>query len=863
MSIDEYQLLKSKKGNLEVIPLQAEDAESGRPVALKSKDGTLAVSDVTLPVAFVTSILAGESLSGAVDFGSWNHLGLAPVSPWDSAVISLAVGMEEDGDFWPLVDTEGDEITITLTEGSAIGLPADVASALAPWRYVKFRSGTAASPIVQSGAEAAVTVTVAGEGEGAKKLTFTSGVGGVASNDLSVRIEVAEDDTLAADADGNEIIVKLANATANSNTAAHIEGVVRALAAVGEIDVSGMTVAANTAYTNAPVSGATVGEPAECVLDFGDDKTLTINSGVAGSVFNDLSVSVDNAADDNLDVNESDGVITISLALVTASKNSASAIESAIQALSVSGVDMTNFTVSESTEYAAARPAGVKASKIFTFDTGKTLTVASGVVGEESDAVSFEFEVAVDDNLAVSKDSNLVTVKLANATDSKNSAANIQTAVQNLATVGDIDVSAMTVTGSAGYNSAPVTGASVGDTAECELDFGDSKKLTINSGVAGSIYNDLSFEVEVAANDTLAVSEDAGVVTIKLANATATNNEASDIQTLVQGLSVSGVDMTHFTVTGSTEYDADEPDGTSLGDVAECELDFGNDRVLTVTPGFSGSIYNDLSFTVETAVDDNLDVNESEGVITISLANTTNTKNTAALIEAELQGLSVSGVNMLGFTVAESAEYIADRPAGAKASKIFETETDKTLTITSGVFGAESNAIKFTFGVNDDPTDHDELDVSESAGVITILLADTTPAKNAAANIKTAIQTLAKVAGVDVSAMTVVGNDAYNTTPSVALDSTFTAVALEGGRVAVEDGVIEEVPLTGGDDFVIDAVSMTGGDEFVVDGQLAGGAYPIVEGTIEEIPMEGGDEFVVDGQFSGGGNTFIRGILKR
>ena len=59
------QLLKSKKGNLEVTPLQADDAESGRLVALKSKDGTLAVSDVTLPVAFVTSILPG------IAFGPW------------------------------------------------------------------------------------------------------------------------------------------------------------------------------------------------------------------------------------------------------------------------------------------------------------------------------------------------------------------------------------------------------------------------------------------------------------------------------------------------------------------------------------------------------------------------------------------------------------------------------------------------------------------------------------------------------------------------------------------------------------------------------------------------------------------------
>ena len=48
MSIDEYQLLKSKKGNLEIIPLQAEDATSGRPVALKSKNGALQVDLVEM-----------------------------------------------------------------------------------------------------------------------------------------------------------------------------------------------------------------------------------------------------------------------------------------------------------------------------------------------------------------------------------------------------------------------------------------------------------------------------------------------------------------------------------------------------------------------------------------------------------------------------------------------------------------------------------------------------------------------------------------------------------------------------------------------------------------------------------------------
>ena len=91
------------------------------------------------------------------------------------------------------------------------------------------------------------------------------------------------------------------------------------------------------------------------------------------------------------------------------------------------------------------------------------------------------------------------------------------------------------------------------------LDFGDSKTLTISSVLPGSWYNDLSFAADTAADDTLAVAESEGVITISLADTTGTNNEAADIQTLVQALTVTGYDMTAFTVTGSTEYNAAEP----------------------------------------------------------------------------------------------------------------------------------------------------------------------------------------------------------------------------------------------------------------------------------------------------------------
>lgn len=49
MAIEEYILLRSTKGNKEIIPLQAEDSVTGMPVAIKTTGGALAVSDETMP----------------------------------------------------------------------------------------------------------------------------------------------------------------------------------------------------------------------------------------------------------------------------------------------------------------------------------------------------------------------------------------------------------------------------------------------------------------------------------------------------------------------------------------------------------------------------------------------------------------------------------------------------------------------------------------------------------------------------------------------------------------------------------------------------------------------------------------------
>ena len=96
----------------------------------------------------------------------------------------------------------------------------------------------------------------------------------------------------------------------------------------------------------------------------------------------------------------------------------------------------------------------------------------------------------------------------------------------------------------------------------------------------GSWYNALSFAVETAEGDVLAVAHDDGVITISLANETGTNNEASDIQTLVQALTVAGLDMTAFTVTGSTAYNAAEP---VEADVAAEQMSGGAETIVSGT----------------------------------------------------------------------------------------------------------------------------------------------------------------------------------------------------------------------------------------------------------------------------------------
>lgn len=248
-------------------------------------------------------------------------------------------------------DILGTPIALTATASKATGIKEYIAplSGLGFIRLVSVAVADGTTLTGQVGTKGSVVLTP----EATKTLTFASGVGGAASNGITITLEVAQDDTLAVSVSGKAILIKLANKTASKNAAAAIQTAIRALTITG-ITMTGFTVVANAAYTSAPVTGASVGTPSSVVLTTETGKTLTIGSGLAGSLYNDLSFAVATAADDNLAVAEADGTITISLANGTASKNTAANIQTAIRALTVSGYDMTAFAVTANAAYTAA-----------------------------------------------------------------------------------------------------------------------------------------------------------------------------------------------------------------------------------------------------------------------------------------------------------------------------------------------------------------------------------------------------------------------------------------------------------------------------------------------------------------------------
>lgn len=93
------------------------------------------------------TIAAGQALSPALDTGGLVLGGVLIPSTWTAALLTFQVS--PDGtNFMDLYDDQGNEVQLTAGASRGIGNDA-IALALGSWRWIKLRSGTTASPVVQ------------------------------------------------------------------------------------------------------------------------------------------------------------------------------------------------------------------------------------------------------------------------------------------------------------------------------------------------------------------------------------------------------------------------------------------------------------------------------------------------------------------------------------------------------------------------------------------------------------------------------------------------------------------------------------------------------------------------------------------
>lgn len=103
-----------------------------------------------------TNIPANEALSGMVDLGNSTVVGfeLPETFPTTTLTFQAKAKVSEEGtgdvsleDWDNVYDDTGTELSVTVAQGRCVGLKSDKASVLAPFRFIRLRSGTSATPV--------------------------------------------------------------------------------------------------------------------------------------------------------------------------------------------------------------------------------------------------------------------------------------------------------------------------------------------------------------------------------------------------------------------------------------------------------------------------------------------------------------------------------------------------------------------------------------------------------------------------------------------------------------------------------------------------------------------------------------------
>lgn len=179
------------------------------------------------------------SLTPAIPIGE--NAGIIIPSDWVTADISFLVS--NDGSYFhSLYDEAGAEVVVKTVKLTAVSFGTKNAK-LYPFGYMKIRSGSLASPVVQGVTSASKVYTI----DTGKTLTIDVVTKGSIGNEISFGFDTAEDDVLAINVVDKVVTILFAKDTASNNTAAAIQVLLRA-ATIADIDVTDLTVAEDAGY---------------------------------------------------------------------------------------------------------------------------------------------------------------------------------------------------------------------------------------------------------------------------------------------------------------------------------------------------------------------------------------------------------------------------------------------------------------------------------------------------------------------------------------------------------------------------------------------------------------------------------------
>jgi hypothetical protein len=113
-------------------------------------------------LSLLATIAAGQSLSGAVDFGNNYVVGLIMPTAWTNAHCSVLVSLNNTNyfDLFSFDDLGGStnptEFKFNVVSGAIVAVDPD---RLLMGRYIKFRSGTREQPVLQAAARVFTVIT--------------------------------------------------------------------------------------------------------------------------------------------------------------------------------------------------------------------------------------------------------------------------------------------------------------------------------------------------------------------------------------------------------------------------------------------------------------------------------------------------------------------------------------------------------------------------------------------------------------------------------------------------------------------------------------------------------------------------------